>query len=78
MMRAEGKMWNAYYSPTGAADDAVLLASIATRIVADQVRKAAFQWIVTDFVAQFIKEIIGKEPAMEMRAAPAHEKAGSA
>jgi hypothetical protein len=78
-MRREGNMWIAYVAALNTMDGAVVIGSIAMAAVIDNPkRKAAFQRMMTDAVAEMIHAQTGQNPNMIENEAPPNERAGNA
>ena len=78
-LRREGNMWNAYVAALNTMDGAVVIGSIAMAAVVDNpTRKAAFQRMMTEIVAEMIHAQTGQTPGMNEREAPPNERAGNA
>jgi hypothetical protein len=79
-MRAEGDTWLAYYALTDTMDGALVLGSVAMRLVAEPKRRDQFIAFMRDVVADIIEESTGTRPQWPdpPQVAPEHERSGSA
>ena len=77
-LRVETNMWNAYFAALDTMDGALPIGSIAIAAVAhNPERRAAFQRMMTEFVAEMISAISGERPDMVVCEAPPNERIGS-
>jgi hypothetical protein len=78
-LRVEGDNWCAYYAMPDSMADAVPLASIRMKLVANEDRKKAFMTLMRAVVGDLIEESMGKRPSWKHpRGAPEHERGGNA
>jgi hypothetical protein len=74
-LRAEGDKWNAYITKPDTMDGAIRVGSIALRFVeGNQKRKDAFIALMTEPLAEMMKEMYGEKPSWEQRPARDREK----
>ena len=81
-MREEGHMWNAYFAQMHTMDNALLIGSIAMKLVEDSdALKTAFLAVMRDAVSVMLKEITGADeiewPEPMGHKAPEHERGGN-
>lgn len=77
-IRREGNWVNAYLAKSETMEDALIIGSIAL-VIAEQ-GDIFLRWkdVMTGAMTIVIKEFCGQEPEMTERAAPEHERSGSA
>lgn len=77
--RHEGRMWNAYFADTDSMKDAILIGSIAMRLVEDETRMKAFMDLMNECFCDICEETLGVRPKMPGAVpAPEHERGGHA
>lgn len=78
--RVEGDTWRAYYATTETMDGAIVLGSVAMRLVQAPKRKDQFIAFMRDAVADLIEENTGLRLQWpeQPQPAPEHERSGSA
>lgn len=76
--RVEGAMWNAYLAASDTMEGATLLGSLRMDIARNPIRKAQFQSLMTEVMADLTESAFGERPDMNVQAAPEHERSGNA
>jgi hypothetical protein len=77
-IRAEGKMWNAYWARPDTMENAIPVGSIVlAAVVNDPARKQAFIELMKSATAAVVKQATGAASEFgDVRVAPEHERAG--
>lgn len=78
--RVEGDTWVAYYAPLDSMEGAILLGSIAMKLVQSEDRKQQFMTLMQDCFGDLTEELWGQRATFPdpPRRAPEHERAGRA